>query len=307
MPSSEMVASWLPFVLDALVKSVVVIVAAFVAVRLLRRSAAAVRHRVWLGALLATLALPLLSRAVPDRYLTRWAVPAAPVLVAQEPLLEVGPNASDANDVASTALPPETTHPAANSVLPSEPEVATTPLVTWPLLLLTVYSVGVLVILGQVVAGALAVRRLAQGSVPASPDSTAARLLDEIRQVFPLPQIALRFSEAAPVPMTWGWLRPTLLLPEEAKYWDEERVRVALLHEAAHITRRDWPAQMLAHVVCALYWFHPLVWLAATRMRDEAERASDDRVLLSGVAPTDYAGHLLEIARTLAPTSASAS
>src|SRR5262249_25456458 len=74
---------------------------------------------------------------------------------------------------------------------------------------------------------------------------------------------------------------------------------VVLSHELAHVARHDWLLQMCAEVARALYWFHPLVWLAAAQLRQEGERACDDAVLLSGVAPATYAKQLLDLARTL--------
>jgi beta-lactamase regulating signal transducer with metallopeptidase domain len=50
-------------------------------------------------------------------------------------------------------------------------------------------------------------------------------------------------------------------------------------------------------IACALFWFHPLVWFAFARLREEAERAADDCVLSSGISVIDYAGHLLALAR----------
>ena len=61
-------------------------------------------------------------------------------------------------------------------------------------------------------------------------------------------------------------------------------------HQASRHT-----AQLLAQIACALHWFNPLVWFAAWRLGLERERACDDLVLASGVRPSAYAGHLLEI------------
>src|SRR5262249_47386000 len=79
--------------------------------------------------------------------------------------------------------------------------------------------------------------------------------------------------------------------------WPEERRRLVLLHELAHIQRADCLTQLLAQVACVLHWFNPLFWLAAWQLRVERERACDDRVLAAGVSPAAYAHHLLAIAR----------
>jgi hypothetical protein len=98
------------------------------------------------------------------------------------------------------------------------------------------------------------------------------------------------------VPMTFGTRLPTILVPAAADTWSSERRRAVLLHELAHIVRRDCATQTAAAVACAIYWFHPGVWWAASRMRREREIACDDRVVAAGTQPGDYAGHLLELA-----------
>ena len=108
------------------------------------------------------------------------------------------------------------------------------------------------------------------------------------------------------MPMTWGWRRPVVLLPAGAEAWPEPRRRAVLLHELAHIARRDYPAQLAAEVVRALYWFNPLVWMAARKLRIESEHACDDRVLAAGARASDYAGDLLDIARSLRAVRATA-
>jgi TonB family protein len=98
-------------------------------------------------------------------------------------------------------------------------------------------------------------------------------------------------------PVVLGVLRPVILLPADSATWTRSRRRAVLAHEAAHIRRRDPAILMAAHIATALYWFHPLCWLAAARLRAESERACDDAALRIGLRPSGYAGHLLDLAR----------
>ena len=111
--------------------------------------------------------------------------------------------------------------------------------------------------------------------------------------------VGVRRSDGVTAPIMWGLFRPTILLPADADNWGEDRLRAVLLHELAHVRRNDWESQLIAQMMCAVYWFNPLVWFAARRMRIEAERACDDYVLSSGYQSTDYAQHLIDIVRTV--------
>jgi HEAT repeat protein len=101
------------------------------------------------------------------------------------------------------------------------------------------------------------------------------------------------------MPFACGLFRPVIVLPVEADEWTAERRTAVLLHELAHVRRRDLIGHALGRVVCAFYWFHPLVWTAARRLRIESERACDDFALNCGARASDYAEHLLDIVTTI--------
>jgi TonB family protein len=99
--------------------------------------------------------------------------------------------------------------------------------------------------------------------------------------------------------VTWGFVRPQIILPASASHWSDERMRVVLWHELAHIQRHDWLAQMIAETLRTIYWFNPLVWLASRRLRFESEQACDDAVLARGIDGAAYATALLGLVRDL--------
>jgi beta-lactamase regulating signal transducer with metallopeptidase domain len=105
----------------------------------------------------------------------------------------------------------------------------------------------------------------------------------------------IRVAEVG-VPATFGLIRPAVLLPAASAHWPEARVQAAILHEEAHIRRRDWLWQTLANLFATIHWFNPAAWLLARALRDTAEAATDDEVLAGGFVPTAYARELLAVA-----------
>jgi HEAT repeat protein len=103
-------------------------------------------------------------------------------------------------------------------------------------------------------------------------------------------------SDAVLMPIVCGVWRPAIVLPADARGWTERRRRAVLCHELAHVRRFDLGLTILSRIGCAIWWFHPLVWVAARRLRLESERACDDMVLGVGTRPSEYADHLLQIA-----------
>ena len=131
-------------------------------------------------------------------------------------------------------------------------------------------------------------------------DPNWLQLLDGLaRQLAIGRRIELRTSPVSLIPMTWGILRPVVLLPEQAHQWPEPTRRLVLLHELAHIKRCDIGFQLIGRLATAVYWFHPLAWYALHRLRAECECACDDYVVHQGTRRSDYAQQLVELARSL--------
>src|SRR5688572_22479441 len=111
-------------------------------------------------------------------------------------------------------------------------------------------------------------------------------------------RVILMIHERIAVPATWGFLRPTILLPPDARHWAEPDLQRVLLHELEHVRRGDWWIHLSARAVCMVYWFHPLAWIAGRQLRVEAERACDDAVV-TGMDRADYAEQLVALAARL--------
>jgi beta-lactamase regulating signal transducer with metallopeptidase domain/chaperonin cofactor prefoldin len=100
-------------------------------------------------------------------------------------------------------------------------------------------------------------------------------------------------------PMVWCLGRPCLLLPTELwSQLDDVGRRAVVLHELAHLRRRDHWVRRMETLVGAAYWWHPLVWCIRSRLNEEADLCCDQWVtslLPSGRAT--YARALLETKR----------
>lgn len=260
-------------------KSTLVLGAATAVAWALRRSSASARHTLWCLTLLALVALPVLSVALPRLEL---------------PLLS-GPLPGAAQHLQTVAAGSEGTR--------APLDTATAFPASWWDWALLAWLAGVGLAVTQLASGSFLVARAVRRAQPVAPDWNA--LLAEAATTLGLHRrVELRMSPAVYVPYVWGHRSPIVLLPPGAESWPEERRRAILLHELAHVERHDGLTQTLAYVVRALYWPHPLVWWAVSSLRREAECACDDRVLEAGASAPEYARHLLDTARGLArPTS----
>ncbi len=99
-----------------------------------------------------------------------------------------------------------------------------------------------------------------------------------------------------PLPLVYGCLRPCLLLPSSILETSAEERRMILVHELAHVQRRDGLSHIIRCLACALHWPNPLTWIALRRLRLTEERAVDDIVLGENCHPVNYAKMLSHFA-----------
>ncbi|HEX8361494.1 MAG TPA: M56 family metallopeptidase, partial [Longimicrobium sp.] len=283
----------LSVIAGVVVRTTVVLLLALCATALLRRASAATRHLVWTVALGGVLVLPFLGRIVPE-----WRVLPVPAELASAPRTEV--------DAVPAAVAPRA-QPEAAPVTPqaepaSQPEapVSRIPWMTWAL---GIWAAGGAILLLRLLAGVARIWWMERRSAELA-DAGWTSLTDGLARKLRLGRmVTLLRGEHATVPMTWGVMRPVVLLPAEADGWSEERRTVVLAHELAHIRRWDALTQWIAHLAVAVHWYNPLVWAAARRLRQEREQACDDAVLALGARPAVYADHLLDIVRSLGTSS----
>jgi beta-lactamase regulating signal transducer with metallopeptidase domain/ankyrin repeat protein len=265
---------WMMLAIGSALRSSVVIALAWLLTLMLRRAAASTRHLVWTSALFVVLATPVLMLALPQ---LRVALPrAVAVTVDRVPA---------AIPVVHKPAPAGARR--ADGVVPASGRRQPADIGT---VAMTLWALGAGAFLVYTLAGVLITHRLRRRAVlvPAPLPSVAGC-------------IAVAHSPDVTTPFVSGVFRPLILVPAGAANWSPERLRVVLLHELAHVRRRDCLTQLVVRIACAIHWFNPLVWIAARRLRIERERACDDAVLASGVRGSDYAHHLIDIAKTAPP------
>jgi beta-lactamase regulating signal transducer with metallopeptidase domain/ankyrin repeat protein len=283
-----------------------VLLAGFLITRCMRRSGAAARHLVWTLALSISLVLPIARWMTPQWKLA--VLPPAEKVATREvkQALPEAPLTPGATSIESTARFETLT---ANS-LPVSLQISTAPtgqgavrpsiLLAQPPrmseLLLAIWCFGTAAIVLYRCVGLVAVFRLtssAEKITGADQLKTVAALCSKLGLQ---KQVVVRTGAGITMPLTAGLFRPSILLPIGASDWSAEKLRSVLLHELAHVKRHDCATQLLAQITCAVHWFNPLAWIAASMQHVERERACDDVVLCEGADPVRYADLLLAIA-----------
>ena len=264
-----------------------------------RRGPARVRHLLWTTTFALLLGLPALHLLGPA-----WEVPLLPALTRATPVVQprmpapAGPTARAATG--DISLPPPTLpspDPTPSAMPVAEPP-SPIPSIPLPLLL---WGIGCAAALTSLLAGRLRFDRLVRQAQPVD-DPIWLRHVDMVRALLDIQgKVRLYLSPRATTPMTGGLWRPAILLPASAEAWPGGRRRTVLMHELIHVRRRDALRQLMVRAALALYWFHPLAWVASRLAASAREEACDQEVIALGARPSQYARHLLAVAGGISP------
>lgn len=278
----------LAFLLDVTLKGVLVLLLVFGWSFVFRHVSASRRRVAWSLAVAGLVVLPFLVAVLPS-----WHLPVLPYswpLAPEEPWIVRASHPS--HEGISSATPLTSDDGSKSSSLESGGGMFS----SWTGWVVIVWAAGAVMVLGRGCAGALGVHYFRRESEPLRNESWGRLLAELCRQPKIRRHVTLLRSAGARGPMTWGLLQPVILLPHDCMEWNEEKKRLVLLHELAHVRHLDHLTLWTTRLACACHWWNPLVWVAAGRLRMEREQACDDRVLGHEVKPSDYATLLLEMA-----------
>ena len=328
-------APWLSALVAASLKGSIILVAALLAVRGMRRSSAEARHAILAIGLVAFLVVPLATLLAPA-----WAVVRLPVLplnvamaidraadddrvIGGSPTRFTG-DAARVNAVGAGSRAPTSADRSAGTGRASSStsrdaggkegesrSVGTAPttgdaarvtamrLPTRGEALMLAWLIGASLIAVRLLFGLARLRFLSSRATMVTDGAWLQTAHAIARRLGLTRGVTLLRGDREAVPMTWGVLSPVVWLPPAADAWPAELRSSVLSHELAHVRRRDAVMQWIANIAVAAHWFNPLVWMATRALRAERERACDDAVLALGAAPDDYAAHLLDMVRAL--------
>src|SRR5262245_10475374 len=259
-------------------QAAVLLACVWAGLKIFRVKSPALRHQVWLFALVAVAAMPILSGVVQSLPLPQ------PKYKALSYAVEL-PRIVVTNDAAPVV---QSQFQAVN--------VKTS--VKRPIILglsFALWLTGAIIFLTKAAINSARLRRLRAGSRRVSladldcAECDCAALLTG--------KVSLAFSDEIRSPILIGVLRPMIVFPADLAGWTSPVERCAMLrHELAHVERRDHYVNFFQTFLGAVFFFHPLARYACRQLTVEREIACDDHVVGSGAEAEAYAESIIKSA-----------
>lgn len=112
--------------------------------------------------------------------------------------------------------------------------------------------------------------------------------------------MTIRQSDRISSPLTFGMLRPVILMPKKTDWQDERTLQYVLEHEFVHIRRFDMFSKLLLIAAACVHWFNPLVWVMYVLANRDLELSCDESVVrhFGGGKRAAYANVLISMEET---------
>ena len=163
--------------------------------------------------------------------------------------------------------------------------------ITWGHIVFLAWVIGVAWCILRLCHSAWRLRRLYRLALPA--DTQQQQLLENLcNQLAVKRPVHLLVSKGIDTPISFGWWSPCILLHENVA---SDRLEFILLHELAHLQRKDWLVNLLVHVIGIPFFFHPLFYLVRKRLADVQEQICDGWVIQATGQRADYAECLVDM------------
>ncbi len=241
---------------------------AWVWLKLDRSRSATTRYRIWLIALIAIAALPLLGA------------------LSQKLRLPVPQAAFPTGDIAVISIPV--------GALQAARPAFSWPSIIWPALFVS-WAAGVMILMIRLGNSFWKLHHIQSRARVVSLKDLDCSYADLLHS--DAGGISIALSESVQSPGLAGLFRPVILLPVDIVSWTSREERTAILrHEFAHYKRRDHIVSRFQDALTILLFFHPLLRYADNQLSLEREIACDDRVLDLGAEPKTYAEAILKAA-----------
>ena len=219
--------------------------------------------------------------------------PWPPAVVEWTPLEK--PRAAELRSFAAPAVAAPAEEPPAATIPQAEPGPAGA--ARWPGL---VWGIGAIAVLGRAAWVRLLLRRFRRRHGPAGSEPLRRRVDGLARRLGIHRPVCLLEASGLRVPAAFGLVRPTLVLPATfAGDFSDREQEAILAHELAHLAARDPSWQLVADLLSAALWWHPLVWWLRGRLRTASEAAADEASLLVPGGPDVLAACLVALGRKL--------
>jgi beta-lactamase regulating signal transducer with metallopeptidase domain len=267
------------------VKCMVLIIVAALLLTCFKKLPSTAKHKFWLALFFAVVLTPVVSLVFPQGVLSfgfqnEEAASAFQILgVVLPQQMDLGSQMKSMTDlVAVSAIRQSNGH-----------------LFTYPMLFVMLWIIGFMYFLARIVTGTFGIHMIRVHARNIDNNPIQHTLTITLKEFNIQRKVQVLVSSTCRVPFTYGTIRPVILLPTGVSSWPEERLHSVFIHELAHIKRFDSLTQQFARVVCTVFWFIPIVWIAYRNLYMEQEKSCDEKVVAKGIEAACYIRDVLNI------------